>query len=250
MLCPVCNSMVTESVLVVRDAGPQPRNYNIGCCGVCNARFDCRVFDFQKADNVAIQSRADNLDVQALVNYDFYKPDFSDSEYDGELATNRIMIEGCARFCQIRNVYVEIGVGLGFLTRAAAAVFGRVYGLDLEVETAKSVGPTPSNVEFWVHQEFLDNGPRDDISALCAWHVVEHLPDPHGILMPLFRRMPSRSTFFGQIPLFKPGHVIDAHFVWYTENSLIHLVGPYGFFPIYFERDEVNDYLSFCFRKN
>jgi hypothetical protein len=144
---------------------------------------------------------------------------------------------------------VVIGVGLGVLTRAAGSQFQKAYGLDLEIDTALQSGTVPENVEFVLHGDFLDRG-VSDISALCAWHVVEHLPDPISVLSPLFRKMPSKAVFFGQIPLYRYEHVFAAHYVFHNERSLLSLVGAYGFDAVYFERDEVNQFLSFCFRRS
>jgi hypothetical protein len=239
MFCPICSSLAATTEPVTRDEKSRLNTYYIGWCAACDARFDQRIFSVDETENLAIQT---------LVKHEPYKPGFIEREYETQLAINGGMIEAYVRFCQIRDVYVEIGVGLGMLTRAAAPSFGRAYGLDLDVEFAESAGPKPPNLEFWCHQEFLDNV-SSDISALCAWHVVEHLHNPHGVLKPLFKRMPFSSIFFGQVPLFKFELVRNDHFVWYTEKSLIRLTEAYGFYPIYFERDEVNDFLSFCFRR-
>jgi hypothetical protein len=123
-----------------------------------------------------------------------------------------------------------------------------VYGLDLEVETAKMAAPIPANVEFRKHQDFLQDF-RGHISALCAWHVIEHLPKPHNVLEPLAARMPRTAVAFGQVPLFKPEYVYDAHYVFHTETSLVALFGAHGLSPVLLERDETNHFLTYCFRK-
>jgi len=240
MHCPVCHTLAARSWPVEKTEQDAQVFYWIAECHACGAMFDhrCENVD-QEADKEA----------QALVNYEFYKPAFSDDEYEKLLAINKGMIEHFARFAQDTSRYVEIGVGLGFLTRAAGSKFDRVFGLDLEVDTALQVGPVPDNVEFVVHGEYLQQETAP-ISALCAWHVVEHLPDPLSVLVPLFRQMPSGSIFFGQIPLYRPEHVFAAHFVFHNERSLGSMTRAYGFHPLYFERDEINQFLSFCFRRS
>jgi 2-polyprenyl-3-methyl-5-hydroxy-6-metoxy-1,4-benzoquinol methylase len=184
---------------------------------------------------------------QALVNYEFYKPNFTAEEFSRNLEANDGILRTFDRFFVLRYSYVEIGVGLGFLARAAATRFQKIYGLDLEIETASSVGGTPDNVIFLKHEEF-DPEVADGISALGAWHVIEHLPRPHEVLGRLLEKIAKGGVFFGQIPLYKETHVFDAHFIWYTETGIVRLLRPYGLHPIYFERDETNDFLSFCFR--
>ena len=79
-------------------------------------------------------------------------------------------------------VVVDIGCGVGRLTRALAARAGRVYGLDVSAEMlarAQEHNGDLENVE-WVH------GSGRDLSAIgdgavdgCFSHVVfQHIPDP------------------------------------------------------------------------
>jgi hypothetical protein len=239
MLCPVCTTFSTNSAAVVRDVGGSSKTFYFTHCGVCDANFDHRI----EAVN-----ESENDEAQALVNAVFYKPSFSKTEFDKLLKINENMIAGFTRFCRLRDVYIEIGVGLGFLTRAAASSFGRVYGLDLEVDTAESIGPKAGNVEFRQHQKFLETVDFE-ISALCAWHVIEHFPNPQKVLLPLVARLSTKGVVFGQVPLFKSDYVCDAHFVFYSERTMITLFAQFGLYPVLLERDETNDFLTFCFRK-
>ena len=240
MFCPVCHSLARTNVPVTRDLSEVKKVYQVCWCTTCDARFD------QRIASVNVQ---EDTDQQAHVNQDFYVAGFNQEEYESRLETNRAMMQNMMRHCSDRDVFVEIGVGLGFLARAVAPWFTHAYGLDLEVETALSVGPVAPNLEFQVHQTFIDTY-QGDISLLCAWHVAEHLPNPHSVLEPLFRRMPLGSLFVGQIPLYKEDYVFDAHYIWYSEVTLIHLVRAYGFSPVCLERDETHSFLSFTFRKH
>jgi hypothetical protein len=240
MHCPICRSLAGKAWPVDKTEDEVVVTYWISECFDCGAKFDQRC--------AIVDTDADE-EAQALVNHDFYMPAFSDSEYEERLDINLGMIDHFARFSRDTTTFVEIGVGLGFLTRAAGARYDKAYGLDLEVDTALQTGDVPHNVHFVRHDEFLrDNSTM--ISALCAWHVVEHLPNPAAVLSPLFFRMKSDSIFFGQIPLYRPEYVFGAHYVFHNERSLLNLTAAYGFHPVYFERDEVNQFLSFCFRRN
>jgi hypothetical protein len=242
VLCPVCFTSVDTSIPVERDIDGKSKTFYFSRCGACDALFDQRV---------ELVVELVNNEAQSHVNADFYRPSFSESKFDELIAVNQRMIAGFERFFRVRKIYVEIGVGLGFLTRAASQLFDRVYGLDLEVRTAESVGRIASNVAFREHQEFIEtlSDGGDEISALCAWHVIEHFPDPHKVLRPLLRNISHRGVAFGQVPLFKPEYVYDAHFIFYNEKALIALFGAYGLFPVLLERDETNDFLTFCFRR-
>jgi hypothetical protein len=239
MFCPICNALACTSTPVVRPAPEGSKVYQICWCSTCDVRFD------QRIASVNVQS---DVDHQAHVNQDFYAQGFDEADYENRLEINRAMMQTMLARCSDRALFVEIGVGLGFLTRAVAPFFTRAIGLDLEVDTALSVGPVPENVEFHVHDRFLETF-QGGISVLCAWHVVEHLTNPHQVLEPLFRRMVAGSLFVGQVPLYREDYVFDSHYVWYAEAALIRLVRAYGFFPIYLERDETNGFMSFTFRK-
>jgi SAM-dependent methyltransferase len=77
---------------------------------------------------------------------------------------------------------VDIGCGLGRLTRALAGRAGRVYGLDVSREMlsrAKRHNAELENVD-WLHGDGAGLGVLDDSSADgCFSHVVfQHIPDP------------------------------------------------------------------------
>ena len=55
--------------------------------------------------------------------------------------------------------------------------------------------------------------------------------------------------FFGQVPLFSEAVVNEAHFIFYDELTLMKFFSTHSFLPVYTQRDEVNGFLSFCFRK-
>ena len=77
---------------------------------------------------------------------------------------------------------LDIGCGVGRLTRVLAARAERVIGLDISAEMlarARELNPTLTNVE-WVHGDGRSLQPLADASIdLCFSHVVfQHIPDP------------------------------------------------------------------------
>lgn len=240
MNCPVCGmGPVSCQAVAKADAGQGGPVFYIAACGTCGARYDQRACFFD--------GEADR-NTQARVNENYYRPAFSQEEYSDRLATGAVMIESFLRFARLRSIYVELGVGLGFLTRAAGAHFQQAYGLDLEIETAASAGPIPPNVHFILHDAFLKSHAHA-ISALAAWHVLEHFPDPRAVLRPFALSLEDEGVFFGQVPLFRSDYVFDAHYIFYDERALVALFAQFSLSPVYFERDERNHFLSFCFRK-
>lgn len=80
------------------------------------------------------------------------------------------------------DVVVDIGCGVGRLTRALAARCARVYGVDVSSEMlarARELNPHLENVE-WVHGDGRGLGVFGDASVDgCFSHVVfQHIPDP------------------------------------------------------------------------
>jgi SAM-dependent methyltransferase len=77
---------------------------------------------------------------------------------------------------------VDIGCGVGRLTRALAGRAGHVYGLDVSremLDLAKRHNPELENVD-WLHGDGAGLGVLDDSSVDgCFSHVVfQHIPDP------------------------------------------------------------------------
>jgi SAM-dependent methyltransferase len=80
------------------------------------------------------------------------------------------------------DAVVEVGCGLGRLTRPIAAKARRVYALDVSermLERARALNPALENVE-WLLGDGESLGPIADGSAdACVSHVVfQHIPDP------------------------------------------------------------------------
>src|SRR5579875_2372078 len=80
------------------------------------------------------------------------------------------------------QVVLDIGCGLGRLTRPLAREAERVIALDISAEMldrARELNPDLANVE-WVHGDGVSLQPVGDSSVdVCVSHVVfRHIPDP------------------------------------------------------------------------
>lgn len=250
MFCPVCHSL---GGLGLELMGAQPAFYRnvTGENGVIGKKMiHCDKCHAVFGSDLASMNTAKDAESQAVVNQDFYVRATNIENIDDKIDEVFAIIWGFDRFYRKSEIIVELGCGLGLLTRAAGRRFGRAIGLDLEVLTASSVGPFSENVEFVQHNEFVvQNLPETKIDALVAWHVVEHLPDPHAVLGPFLEKITKDGIFFGQVPMLKSEYVIAAHHVFYRAETLAALCNPYGLEPVFFEKDESNDFLGFCFRK-
>lgn len=237
--CPICGCSTGAMEILDKDDAHGSVQFKIIKCDNCHVRYD------ERAGKTSI---LEDLNHQKQAIEEYYLSNFSSDEIAQKIATGRQILSPFLRFCLHRGTYLEIGVGLGFMTRAAADYFSSAIGLDIDVKVAHGISEVPCNAEFVGHDEWLKR-PSTDIDVLCAWHVIEHLPRPYLVLNPLLLQIRIGGLFIGQVPLFKKEYVFDAHYIFYTESGLARLLEPRGFEPVYFERDEVNGFLSFCFRK-
>lgn len=85
-----------------------------------------------------------------------------------------------------RLTAVEIGCGIGRMTRALAARFARVVALDVSPEMiyrARSLGAELTNVEFMVGSgSDLAGVAEASADLVLAWFVLQHIPRPRGVL--------------------------------------------------------------------
>src|SRR5262245_22339251 len=85
-----------------------------------------------------------------------------------------------------RQTIVEIGCGVGRMTHALAARFGRVLALDVSAEMiarARELGGHLKHVEFRVGSGRDLSGIADaSVDAVLAWFVLQHVPVPADVL--------------------------------------------------------------------
>jgi len=122
---------------------------------------------------------------------DYGQPDVERFFREGEEALDTILTELGAAIAPEDDV-VEIGCGLGRITRAIAGRGRRVRALDVSAEMlarARELNSELDNVE-WLHGDGRSLAPIPDASAgACFSHVVfQHVPDP-GITLSYVREM-------------------------------------------------------------
>ena len=112
---------------------------------------------------------------------DYRAPDVERFWAEGERAVSAILGELGVEI-EPSDTVVEIGCGVGRLTRVLAGRAGRVIALDVSSEMltrARDLNPELGNVT-WLHGDGASLAGIDDASAgACFSHVVfQHLPDP------------------------------------------------------------------------
>lgn len=237
--CPVCRARSFDLAGVFA----RPKHpHTMYRCRTCKVVADSRIW--------AVDPQQD-LAAQAAATEDCYTRTYTADEFAHRMELAAATLGEFGKFMRGNGCFVELGVGEGFLARAAAGRFPTAYGLDIDLTAAQSVSRQfgcPDNLRFLRHGEFApaEAGP---ISVTALWHVLEHLRDPLAVLRPFLERMQDGGLVIGQVPLLREDYIFDEHFLFHNESSLFHLAAALGCAPILLQRDEANDFLSFCFRK-
>ena len=237
--CPVCGARGFDLAGVFA----RPKHpHTMYRCRTCKVVADSRIW--------AVDPQQD-LAAQAAATEDCYTRTYTADEFARRMQLADATLGEFGKFMRGNGCFVELGVGEGFLARAAAGRFPTAYGLDIDLTAAESVSRQfgcPDNLRFLRHGEFApaEAGP---ISVTALWHVLEHLCDPLAVLRPFLERMQDGGLVIGQVPLLREDYIFDEHFLFHNESSLFHLAAALGCVPILMQRDEANDFLSFCFRK-
>jgi sulfotransferase family protein len=58
------------------------------------------------------------------------------------------------------------------------------------------------------------------VDVLFMWHVLEHLPDPTAFWLKNRNILADRAELIVQVPMYRSDYVVDAHFVFFNEQSL------------------------------
>src|SRR3954469_10359002 len=112
---------------------------------------------------------------------DFANPDVEQFWTDGVTTLDRVL-ESVGVSIDPQDTVVDIGCGLGRLSRAAGAPAARGYAVDVSpemIERARSYNAHLDNVEFLVGDGRHLNGVPDAVADGVFSHVVfQHVPDP------------------------------------------------------------------------
>ena len=237
--CPVCGARAFDPAGVF--ARPK-RPHTMYRCRACSVTVDSRAWHVDTACNLATQAAATG---------ECYTRCYTPEEFERRVGVAQATLGEFSRFMRSAACFIELGVGEGFLARAAAGVFGTVYGLDIDLTAARNVSRQfgcPANLHLLPHDRF-GAAEVPEVSAVALWHVLEHLHDPLAVLRPFLDRLAPGGVVIGQVPLLREDYVFDEHFLFYNESALLHLAGALDCTPVLMQRDEENDFLSFCLRK-
>lgn len=126
------------------------------------------------------------------------------------------------------QTYAEIGVGRGMLVRSAAELFARCYAIDLDFalfEATREHIAVPENV-FLLNA--IDHLP-EPVDVVMAWHSLEHVPRLYDLVSSIRNALRPGGHLFFQVPLYRPAHLVESHYVFLNRRSIAVLAEIEGF---------------------
>lgn len=116
-------------------------------------------------------------------------------------------------------VSAEIGIGRGSCLRAAASLFRKSYGTDVDYtlfDVANSQLALPDNV---VLLESLSHLP-EPVDLIVGWHVFEHVPRLHDLVAAMRLMLRQNGHIFFQVPLYRPENIVQSHYSFLNRRAV------------------------------
>lgn len=227
MKCVVCGGTSLGTFDKVRDLSGIVSN--ITNCLDCGAIINLGAYEALKSNSA-----------QALQKTDYYLPS------PDEVAAAPVKVEECSSYfnylssvCPLDRdrVFCDFGAGRGYVALYASRLFRKSIACEWDarpIDAVKAGLPAvPSN--FAVAKDF--DAIADKIGVLFMWHSLEHLSAPSEFWSNRKHQLDSDAVIFLQIPLFRPAHVVDCHYVFWTERSLTRWATAIDAVPVKFDYD-------------
>lgn len=209
---------------------------DIVCCRNCGAIINLKAYETLEGEAI-----------EAVQKTDFYMPG------NEEIASAPSKVEESAALFEYLDgivkpnpeaVFCDFGAGRGYVALYASRMFRKAIACEwdrrpIEAVTA-GLPEVPSNFEIASDFDAIS----DKIGVLFMWHSLEHLPEPASFWKARKHMFDDDAIIFLQIPLFRPAHVVDCHYVFYTELSLTEWAKSLGAVPIRFGYDVDNGFLG------
>lgn len=227
MKCVVCGSDSLSTWDKVRDLAA--RVVELKNCVECGAIINLGAYEALKSHSP-----------QDLQKTDYYMPS------DEEIASAPKKVEECASYFNYLSsvlplkrewVFCDFGAGRGYVALYASKLFRKSIACEWDarpIDAVKAGLPiVPENFET---AEDID-AVKDKIGLLFMWHSLEHLPEPTEFWASRKNLLEDEAVIFLQIPLFRPAHVVDCHYVFWTERSLTKWAASIDAVPLAFGYD-------------
>ncbi len=145
-------------------------------------------------------------------------------------------------------VYAEIGIGRGTMIRSAAAMFKKCYAVDLDFdlfEATREHLTVPQNILLL---NAIDHVP-EPVDVVLAWHSLEHVPRLCDLVAAIRSVLRPGGYFFFQVPLYRPKHLVESHYVFLNRRAVAVLAEMERFQLIGLWTDHPRDCLTGLMRK-
>jgi 2-polyprenyl-3-methyl-5-hydroxy-6-metoxy-1,4-benzoquinol methylase len=147
------------------------------------------------------------------------------------------------------KTFLDFGAGRGYTAIAATRHFKKVYASEIDIQHISSIAALFELNNLQIVQNLQSI--KDPVDVLFMWHTLEHLPDPSEFWMKHASIFSRDAIIHLQIPLYRPGHVVDSHYIFYTEKSLsVWAFSSLKAKPVYFGYDMKNGFLEMIARRD
>jgi 2-polyprenyl-3-methyl-5-hydroxy-6-metoxy-1,4-benzoquinol methylase len=131
---------------------------------------------------------------------------------------NLVSITGVDPSCM---TFCDFGAGRGCTSLAASSLFRTVYSIDFDTDL---LGDTTSRFPELISNVVIGSdltSVKEPIDFFLAWHSLEHLPDPTSFFDGIHPLLSPGAVICLQVPLFRPAHLMDCHYVFYTPATFV-----------------------------
>lgn len=248
--CPNCGGLAFELFEDILDVDGKIAVIEI--CEACSALVNRGALEHLQRDTEAMRQ------AQVLELRDVYPSD------PNQVAFGATLEEEIPHFLDVIDFFVkktgqeekrrslvsaELGIGRGTLLRAAAQVFERSYGTDIDFtlfDNTKSQLAVPDNV---ILLETLVNLP-EKVDVILAWHTFEHVPRLHDLVATARQLLKPEGHIFFQVPLYRPENVVESHYTFMNRRSVAVLAEMEGFEIVDIWTDHNRHFLTSILRKS
>ena len=208
-ICPCCHNDALESFDKVQHNN---EIYLIKICSICLAIINETAF-YESA------SRPQEI-IQKAVHYESAALTLEDLQIEVEsnvLNLNNLL--KIVKYNSDKSIFCDFGAGRGCASIAAAGLFSSVYSIDFDInlilETLIKIKIDLKNITICSSINEI----KEKVNFFYAWHSLEHIPDPKSFYANLRSFLAPAAILAIQVPLYRKEHVINCHYVFYSEVS-------------------------------
>jgi hypothetical protein len=173
--------------------------------------------------NEQAYDRLATISLRQLQGTDFYQPTraVDDGEHWQRVATYGHILDTLAANGAVldgNGVFLDFGAGSGYAAIAASRRFRHSIICDMYPEISEAIVGALDLTNITVIDDLVKLPCPVDV--LFMWHVLEHLPDPTAFWAKNRNILADRAELIVQVPMYRSDYVVDAHFVFFNEQSL------------------------------